>query len=412
VASGITSAMTNQWTTAYGWGNHAGAGYLLPASTQTIAGASVSGTVALSSDSTNCLDLAGLRMMAGNINMGGRWSITNLFNLSGTGNVALVSGTALPTISAVSTYGNLQLGSNAGTMGISNGVSGAMQRGSSAGGIMSIGTISHGAEQAGLVQGRMVMSGAVGSKQLGQIDSGAAATNLGTGAIQLLDLSSGQSANTTTGGDGSLLLGAGTASNRYAIVAGDGQVSHGDGSITAGGGFWGSGANVTGVDAATLDGIDSTGFATQLQATNAAAAVMATGTVYNALNLDGVAANRYPTNLAVDVTDPWHAVSNVLTYTTSTVTLSRAMGEYVSLALTNNCTITFDISTYPTNGTAFLSLSLHPNGFSTTFDPSTISTNSATNTIPGSAGLAIQTNAWNLLLFGKSYGWTNFGVRQ
>jgi len=75
--------------------------------------------------------------------------------------------------------------------------------------------------------------------------------------VQLLDLTNGQSAVTTADGDGSILLGAGTASNRYAIVAGDDQVSHGDGSITAGGGFWGDAAGLTGITAAQVGAVSN-----------------------------------------------------------------------------------------------------------------------------------------------------------
>ena len=45
----------------------------------------------------------------------------------------------------------------------------------------------------------------------------------------------------------------------------------------------------------------SAGYCTPAQATNAAAAVMATGTVYNALNLDGVAAAAYVTNGGITI---------------------------------------------------------------------------------------------------------------
>ena len=95
-----------------------------------------------------------------------------------------------------------------------------------------------------------------GAKQLGYIGVFATATNLGNGAIQLLDLESGQSAITTSQGDGSLLLGAGTVSNEYAIVAGDGNVSHGTGSITANS-FYGDGSALSGL--ITESGGTSTG---------------------------------------------------------------------------------------------------------------------------------------------------------
>lgn len=151
-----------------------------------------------------------------------------------------------------------------------------------------------------------------------------------------------------------------------------------------------------------------------LVATNAANAVLAaftpTGTVNNASNLNNVPANRYLTNIAEGVTDPWHAVSNITSYTFGTVTISRATGEYIALQPTSAVTIAFDDS-FPTNGTSLLTLQLNPAGQTITFY-SGISTNTATNTIPGTAGLALQTNQWNALTFFKSFGWTSWGVRQ
>jgi hypothetical protein len=81
---------------------------------------------------------------------------------------------------------------------------------------------------------------ATGASQNGRVMELASATNNARGALQLFFLGIGQKALTTLGGAASILLGAGTSSNKNAIVAGDGQVSHGDGSITAGGGFYGS----------------------------------------------------------------------------------------------------------------------------------------------------------------------------
>ena len=130
-------------------------------------------------------------------------------------------------------------------MAISNGSYGAIQRGYANGGNFDMDVVSYGSEQAGIAAGgaRMYLK-AAGAMQRGSVDDAStAATNLGVGAIQLLDLDSGERALTTATGDGSILLGAGTASNKYSIVAGDGQESHGTASISAAT-IWGSGTNL------------------------------------------------------------------------------------------------------------------------------------------------------------------------
>jgi len=140
-----------------------------------------------------------------------------------------------------------------------------------------------------------------------------------------------------------------------------------------------------------------------------------TNTPAASLDVNGSAIIR--TNLTVNgvITgnmDAYRTPYSITTYSSSTVTVLRAYGDSVALELTNNCTITFNMAEWPTNNMACLALSLHPNGYSTTFDTSCISANGATNTVPGSAGLALQTNTWNLLTFVHAYGWTNWGVRQ
>ncbi len=151
-----------------------------------------------------------------------------------------------------------------GTAVLSNGCFGAMQLGDVEGtaAVATMGNNSYGAIQAGYVwagtthigswgvgclqmgmnsSGRMIMPGPQGAMQLGVVTS-AGATNQGCGSIQLLNLSSGQSALMT--GNASLGLGACTVTNDAAIVAGDSQVSHGNGTISAAG-FYGSGAGLT-----------------------------------------------------------------------------------------------------------------------------------------------------------------------
>lgn len=53
-------------------------------------------------------------------------------------------------------------------------------------------------------------------------------------------------------GSASIGLGEVNVSHHNAIVAGDGQVSHGNGSITAGGGFYGPGTGLTDITPAQV----------------------------------------------------------------------------------------------------------------------------------------------------------------
>jgi hypothetical protein len=144
-------------------------------------------------------------------------------------------------------YGAIQNGHNRGVQSISSAV-GAMQSGRSYG-TQTIGANAHGASQNGENAGTQEIGGsAAGAAQRGKVVETASATNNGTGAMQLFDLTAGQQALTTSDGDASILLGAGTSSNQNAIVActaDGGQESHGNGSITAGGGFYGPTATIT-----------------------------------------------------------------------------------------------------------------------------------------------------------------------
>ncbi len=84
-----------------------------------------------------------------------------------------------------------------------------------------------------------------GAVVLGSIASLATLTNNGAGSLVLADLTPGQSAKVTAVGSASLLLGAGTVSNTQCIVVGDGNVSHGARSVTAGA-VWATGAGFHG----------------------------------------------------------------------------------------------------------------------------------------------------------------------
>jgi hypothetical protein len=200
-------------------------------------------------------------------------------------------------------------------------------------GVVSIGTAAYGAEQSGYSSGTIkIGDSAIGASQRGNVSHYLAlATNAGTGAVQLFDLSSEQTATTTEDGDGSILLGAGTASNRYAVVAGDGQVSHGDGSITAGGGFFGSGSSLTGITAAQVGAV----------ATNDArylAAVTNSAWLWSGAQIVPAATSAY--SIAYGGPAVWNAGSNrfdVLPYSTTnygaitgTVTITMASNAYLS----------------------------------------------------------------------------------
>ena len=165
---------------------------------------------------------------------------------------------------AADSYGAAQIGYNSGTRTMQHDNYGAMQCGLNEEGTMSLKDNSYGAMQCGFNRGTMTIeTSSIGANQIaynlgtmsiganayaavqrGELATNATAVNNAIGAMQLLDLTNGQAATST--GAGSILLGAGTASNRYAIVAGDEQVSHGDGSITAGGGFYGSSSGMSG----------------------------------------------------------------------------------------------------------------------------------------------------------------------
>jgi hypothetical protein len=160
----------------------------------------------------------------------------------------------------INAYGASQFAYNNDTMTIGDYASGAQQDGWNIG-TMTIGNWAHGAQQAGGCFGTMTIGdNAVGAQQrlfltssgseraiIGNYCYGAsqfgylynaAATNDAIGAMQLLNLSAGQSAWITPDGSASIGLGACVVSNKHSIVAGDGQQSHGNNSITAGGGFF------------------------------------------------------------------------------------------------------------------------------------------------------------------------------
>lgn len=154
-------------------------------------------------------------------------------------------------------FGSMSLGYGGGWH---EGAAGASQWGYAEGGKFKITQWSMGAMQRGHVYGSALMymgPGARGAEQAGLLCYQSTASNSAIAAVQLFSFDNAsipQHALTTPDGAASILLGAGVSSNRNAIVAGDGQASHGNGSITAGGGFYGNGSNLTGITAAQVEG--------------------------------------------------------------------------------------------------------------------------------------------------------------
>jgi hypothetical protein len=100
-----------------------------------------------------------------------------------------------------------------------------------------------------------------GAYVMGSFANLCSVTNLGKGALLLGKLTTGQKALITELGNGVILIGAGTASNAQCVVVGDGMVSHGVRSVTAGsfwgmeGGFFGKGSGLTEL---AIDGVPLT----------------------------------------------------------------------------------------------------------------------------------------------------------
>ncbi len=236
--------------------NIVGGGNLYVEGTATVAGASVltTATGVSTNDTrylaalTNETDTLATVLSRGN-NAAGQ-SATNFADIQGTGNMVLGSGFTLDSI-GVNAYGAGIFGTDFynGDTTIGSGSCGSFIRGTL--GFLPV-TIAPGVYGAS-IEGYMVVI-----TTMGRVASGAAihgvvgssqiATNGGAGAVQLLDGPNAPSpATATTSADGgaSLMLGFATITNKESIVAGTGQESHGDGSITAGGGFYGPSATLT-----------------------------------------------------------------------------------------------------------------------------------------------------------------------
>ena len=238
---------------------------------------------------------------------------------------------------------------------------GASQHGwNYSGGLMTIEDSAYGASQWGTADGAYMTIGptAYGAAQFGYVSGfgDCAATNLAAGAIQLFQLTSGQRALTTAGGTASLLLGAGTVTEKNTIVVGDGQISHGAGTISAGGGFYDNGTRIANSAAAPQTNQLAVSYATN------------SGTALTSSNLVGftgaasgiITNNARPTfstlKLGSDVTSvdgflDWTGTSyqsypfDMSPYwTNGSLTVTTVQGTNSSLAITNNYLV-FQVNT-------------------------------------------------------------------
>jgi hypothetical protein len=259
----------------------------------------------------------------------------------------------------------VQYGQNSGTQTIGSSASGANQFGLNfIFGKLLIGRNAHGASQCGANEGTMeIGEDAFGASQKGHVQG--SATNNAAGAMQLLALTAGQHALTTSGGAGSILLGAGVASNRYSIVAGDGGESHGDGSITATGGFFGDGSGLTGLSS----GISSN---------------------------DAIA-------IASNAVDTSSAYNYVLT-SAPTVTISVASASYSLIVEHPTCEIAFDMAIFPTN-------QMHHPALMLWAGTNVVSVNASQVDATSWAAVDVNSTNWTFMIFSKPPYMTNFFVQ-
>lgn len=245
------SSHSNYWDTAYSWGDHAAAGYVHTNHTGDV---SITGDLsvigAVNSEAfyvsyfqgtyAMSLDDLGLYISEGRFAGGPGMSLTNIYG---------------------DASGSMTLGWNEyAYMRIASGANGAAQRGIFWYSTNTIGAGASGSEQRGGFNRAAIHieMNAHGASQYGRAEEGSSATNAGHGAMQLFYLGTGEHALTTADGAGSLLLGAGVASNKHCIVVGNGNVSHGDSTVTADG-FYGDGSGLTGLlSASVTNGLAST----------------------------------------------------------------------------------------------------------------------------------------------------------
>ena len=127
------------------------------------------------------------------------------------------------------------------------------------------------------------------------------------------------------------------------------------------------------------------------------AGMVANGAVKIATNLDMNGASI--TNMGPN---DGYVLPYVLTQTDTTMTITRSMGNLVSLVTTGTCTVT-PSNDWLTNGVGMIALSVYPSN--NTFTVTNAWTSFAT--MP-----TISTNSWNTLIYLKPMGTTNWAGRQ
>jgi hypothetical protein len=149
-------------------------------------------------------------------------------------------------------------------------------------------------------------------------------------------------------------------------------------------------------------------------ATNTIAAASISGTVASssfatsAGTATDATARAFATNATGYVSSGYYWATNISNYSTQTVVIGN--WEVQELTLTNaGCTITVDNAQFPADGMSLIALKFNPGSF-TYYWSSQFSTNTATNTIPGTAGLAPQANYTNLILIMHCPSWPTWGV--
>jgi hypothetical protein len=149
-------------------------------------------------------------------------------------------------------------------------------------------------------------------------------------------------------------------------------------------------------------GLEASALSTAISAVarSGGVALYASGTVVSTSGFIGNGAGL--TNLPADAyaTDSWHTVTTVAS--APTVSITRAMGRYVAIALTNNTVLAASLSTFPSNGASFVNVALYLPTNSLTWDVATIATNNAPT---------LSTSVWNSIILHRGYGQTNFTVR-
>jgi len=87
-----------------------------------------------------------------------------------------------------------------------------------------------------------------------------------------------------------------------------------------------------------------------------------------------------------------------------TVTVTRAMGNELSLFMTNNVQLTYNVVDFPTNGVSRFGMSIYKGAFQLSVNTNLIDSVSFGN-------LTISTNSWNYIIFNKGFGQTKTEVR-